>query len=71
MNREIHAYENDDGTFRVKIFQSDTKTKEDNKAQIDTCQKSEIEIPRADINFICYDSNNIESDIFTIETRDQ
>ena len=66
--KEIHAYQNDDGTYRVEII-GPVKTSriQQGKGWVDNITQSTAEIPRAKINITALQSNDEdEKNIFTI-----
>ena len=48
--KEIHAYQNDDGTYRVEVFGVEFTEQTLDKGEIKTITESKIEIPRAQIS---------------------
>lgn len=64
--REIHAYENEDGTFRVDIRESVVYFMDNIKQQKDAL----IEIPRAKISLDIFRDNTEENTLFTMELTD-
>ena len=64
--REIHAYENEDGTFRVDIRESVIYFVDNIKQQEDTL----IKIPRAKISLDIFRDNTEENTLFTMELTD-
>ena len=61
--RELHAYENEDGTFRVDIRESVIYFVDNIKQQEDTL----IKIPRAKISLDIFRDNTEENTLFTME----
>ena len=64
--RELHAYENEDGTFRVDICESVIYFVDNIKQQEDTL----IKIPRAKISLDIFRDNTEENTLFTMELTD-
>ena len=64
--RELHAYENEDGTFRVDIRESVVYFVDNIKQQEDTL----IKIPRAKISLDIFRDNTEENTLFTMELTD-
>ena len=64
--RELHAYENEDGTFRVDIRESVIYFVDNIKQQEDAL----IEIPRAKISLDIFRDNTEENTLFTMELTD-
>lgn len=64
--RELHAYENEDGTFRVDIRESVIYFVDNIKQQEDTL----IKIPRAKISLDIFRDNTEENTLFTMELTD-
>ena len=64
--RELHAYENEDGTFRVDIRESVIYFVDNIKQQEDTL----IKIPRAKISLDIFRDNTEENTLFTMELKD-
>ena len=64
--RELHAYENEDGTFRVDIRESVIYFVDNIKQQNDTL----IKIPRAKISLDIFRDNTEENTLFTMELTD-
>ena len=64
--REIHAYENEDGTFRVDMRENVVYFVNNIKQQKDTL----IKIPRAKISLDIFRDNTEENTLFTMELTD-
>ena len=64
--RELHAYENEDDTFRVDIRESAVYFVDNIKQQKDAL----IEIPRAKISLDIFRDNTEENTLFTMELTD-
>ena len=64
--REIRAYENEDGTFRVDIRERVVYFVDNIKQQKDAL----IEIPRAKISLDIFRDNTEENTLFTMELTD-
>ena len=64
--RELHAYENEDGTFRVDIRESVIYFVDNIKQQEDTL----IKIPRGKISLDIFRDNTEENTLFTMELTD-
>ena len=64
--REIRAYENEDGTFRVDIRENVVYFVDNIKQQKDTL----IKIPRAKISLDIFRDNTEENTLFTMELTD-
>ena len=64
--REIRAYENEDGTFRVDIHENVVYLADNIKQQKDAL----IKIPRAKISLDIFRDNNEENTLFTMELTD-
>ena len=64
--REIRAYENEDGTFRVDIRERVVYYVDNIKQQKDTL----IKIPRAKISLDIFRDNTEENTLFTMELTD-
>ena len=64
--KEIHAYENEDGTFRVDIRERVVYFMDNIKQQKDAL----IEIPRAKISLDIFRDNTEENTLFTMELTD-
>ena len=58
---EIHAYQNDDGTYRVEVVDIIKATR---------TIENKIEIPKADIQITAYKSRNPDSEILTFTVKD-
>lgn len=66
--KEIHAYQNDDGTYRVEIIDTILQTKIIGKHEVKEITESKTEILRASIQITCYQDENTGK-IFTIEVE--
>lgn len=64
--REIRAYENEDGTFRVDIRENVVYLADNIKQQKDAL----IKIPRAKISLDIFRDNTEENTLFTMELTD-
>ena len=64
--KEIYAYENEDGTFRVDIRESVVYFVDNIKQQEDIL----IKIPRAKISLDIFRDNTEENTLFTMELTD-
>ena len=64
--REIRAYKNEDGTFRVAISENVVYFVDNIKQQKDTL----IKIPRAKISLDIFRDNTEENTLFTMELTD-
>ena len=64
--REIRAYENEDGTFRVDIRENVVYFVDNIKQQKDTL----IKIPRAKISLDIFRDNTEENTLFTMKLTD-
>lgn len=64
--RELRAYENEDGTFRVDIRESVEYFVDNIKQEKDTL----IEIPRAKISLDIFRDNTEKNTLFTMELTD-
>ena len=64
--KEIRAYENEDGTFRVDIRERVVYFVDNIKQQKDTL----IKIPRAKISLDIFRDNTEENTLFTMELTD-
>lgn len=65
--KEIHAYQNDDGTYRVEIFGVKFTEQTLGKGRVRTTIESRIEVPKATLSITAlasYDKD--EKNIFTI-----
>lgn len=70
--KEIHAYQNNDGTYRVEVFGIKFTEKMLGKERIREITESKMEIPRAQINIIGLPpSNKDEGKYFTITIGDE
>ena len=67
--KEIHAYLNDDGTYRVEILGITHQTKLFNKHTMKETTETKMEIPRASIQIEAY-TNEDTYEIFTFEVDD-
>lgn len=50
--KEIHAYQNDDGTYRVEVLGVKFTEQTLGKGEIRTITESRVEVPRAQVNII-------------------
>ena len=65
--KEIHAYQNDDGTYRVEILGVKLTEQMLGKGKIQTTTESRMEVPRANIDITALPpGNEDEKNIFTI-----
>lgn len=65
--KEVHAYQNDDGTYKVEILGVKFTEQTLGKAEIKTITESKIEIPRAQISITSLPpSDEDEGKYFTI-----
>lgn len=66
--KEIHAYQNDDGTYRVEILSTTYQTKMIGKHKVEKTIEAKTEIPRASIQINAYMNENTR-EIMTIEVE--
>lgn len=66
--KEIHAYQNDDGTYRVEILGTTYQTKMMGKHTVKETIETKTEIPRASIQIDAY-TNEDTYEIITIEVE--
>ena len=66
--KEIHAYQNDDGTYRVEIIGTTYQTKMVGKQTIKETIETKTKIPRASIQIDAY-TNKDTWEIFTFEVE--
>lgn len=66
--KEIHAYQNDDGTYRVEILGTTYQTKMMGKQTIKETIETKTKIPRASIQIDAY-MNEDTWEIFTFEVE--
>ena len=66
--REIHAYQNDDGTYRVEIMGPVKSSRlQQGKGWVDNISQSTTEIPRAKISLTCLSPTSEDvAELFTI-----
>jgi hypothetical protein len=65
--KEIHAYQNDDGTYRVEVLGVLFTEQTLGKSEIKTITESKMEVPRARISIIGLPpGDNDEGKYFTI-----
>lgn len=65
--KEIHAYQNDDGTYRVEIIGSvKTSHLQQGRGWVDETTQSTAEIPRASIQITAYTSYDSDDVLCTI-----
>lgn len=70
--KEIHAYQNKDGTYRVEVLGIKFTEKMLDKERIREITESKMEIPRAQINIIGLPpGNEDEGKYFTITIGDE
>lgn len=67
--KEIHAYQNDDGTYRVEIIGTTHQTKTVGKHEIKEMIEAKTEIPRALLHIEALTSND-EGQLVTIMIGD-
>lgn len=67
--KEIHAYLNDDGTYRVEILDTAHQTKTVGKHEIKETVEAKTEIPRACLHIEALTSND-EGQLVTIMLGD-
>lgn len=68
--KEVHAYQNEDGTFRVEIIRSVSSIKNVGHQEIKQDVISRAEIPRASIHITAYEHTTPNSALMTIEIRE-
>lgn len=68
--KEIHAYENQDGTFAVTISNSSTKTKTNGKSEIRETTNSSIEISRAEVKILAYPAERSTGELLSVEVKE-
>lgn len=66
--KEIHAYQNDDGTYRVEILGTTYQTKMMGKHTVKETIETKTKIPRASIQIDAYTNEDIY-EIFTFEVE--
>ena len=65
--KEIHAYKNDDGTYRVEVISVKFTEQKLGKGEINTITESKMEVPRAQINITALPpGDEDEKTMFTI-----
>ena len=65
--KEIHAYQNDDGTYRVEILGVELTEQMLGKGKVRTTTESRMEVPRANIDIHALPPDDTdEKCIFTI-----
>ena len=67
--KEIHAYQNDDGTYRVEVLKMQLTEKMFNKNIIKETTEAKLEIPRALINITTLSPSDEDKSNFTITIR--
>lgn len=67
--KEIHAYQNDDGTYRVEIVDVVKTTRTIGRKMFESTNESKTGIPRASIQIIAYKSEKPDGEILTITVR--
>lgn len=67
--KEVHAYQNDDGTYRVEIVDIVKTSRTIGREIYESTTESRTEIPRATIQITAYKSKNPSGEIliFTVE----
>jgi hypothetical protein len=69
--KELHAYQNDDGTYRVEVYGVKFTEQTLGKGEIKTITESKMEVPRAQINIVGLPpSDEDEGKYFTIMIGD-
>ena len=68
--KEIHAYRNEDGTYRVEILGTACTTRLLGKNKVKELIESKTEIPRASIQITPYVSKEGEEKIFSLILED-
>lgn len=63
--KEIHAYQNDDGTYRVEIVDIVKTTRTIGRKLFEYTDESKAEIPRAGIQIIAYKGGNPDGELLT------
>lgn len=69
--KEIHAYQNDDGSFRVEIKETVCTTRLFGKHKIEDTTEKRAEIAKASIHIIPFMENNDEALIFQIDLAEE
>ena len=65
--KEIHAYQNDDGTYRVEVLGIQVVEKMLGKGVIRDTIESKIEMPRAQISIVNLLPGDDEEEYFTLK----
>ncbi len=68
--KEIHAYQNDDGTYRVEIVDIVKTTKVIGRKMFESTDQSKTDIPRAGIQIVAYKSEKPDGEILTITVKE-
>lgn len=68
--KEIHAYQNQDGTYKVNIVNSSEKTKTIGKAEVKEFSESKVEISRAEIKITAYTSDRNDGELLSVEIKE-
>ena len=70
--KEIHAYQNDDGTYRVEVLGVLFTEQTLGKGEIKTITESKIEVPRAQVSITALLPGDKDKEkYFTIEIRQE
>lgn len=66
--KEIHAYQNQDGTYKVDIFERRSESTQSYYGQLKDDIDTHMEIPRANISITAYKDESSD-EIFTIQMK--
>ena len=69
--KEIHAYQNDDGTYRVEVLGIQVVEKMLGKGVIRDTIESKIEMPRAQISIVNLLPGDDEEEYFTLKIEQE
>jgi len=68
--KEIHAYQNDDGTYRIEILDITKVTRTIGRKIFEDVKKCKTDIPRAGIHITAYKNKRSDGEILTVTVEE-
>lgn len=68
--KEIHAFRNDDGTWRIEALSESVKFRKNGHVETKETTEGKIEIARAEIQIVAYPISCKEPTLFKLEIKD-
>ncbi len=68
--REIHAYQNNDGTYKVEIVDIVKTTRTIGRKFFESTDEGKINIPRAGIQIVAYKNERPDGETLTFTVRE-